>query len=263
MPKLTKKSHRYRFFPHLHLRCPYYWNGPSLNPLGFLSVTFKRSALPFIDFGTLFSHPFRAHFSGEKYSKLSRFFLDLGLDLWSRTIRFWTINNLEEYSELVNAPGPYSKSTLLQEHIANMLQEQGAFQIMVLEHIWLRQFFQVIDGVNHMQVLLTSKFESNFEFKKWTALLSKKKRKRYRRPSTIGGSWFHKGILWGLRKMTLMPQSVTINLTKVKITFNNLNPKWLKHVEVQCNFKFWNKIYFDRKFQTNLSTQNHENNFKD
>ena len=28
--QIDLKSHRYRFFPHLHLRCPYYWNGPSL-----------------------------------------------------------------------------------------------------------------------------------------------------------------------------------------------------------------------------------------
>ena len=30
MPKLTKKSHRYRFSPHLHLRCLYFRNRPCL-----------------------------------------------------------------------------------------------------------------------------------------------------------------------------------------------------------------------------------------
>ena len=34
---------------------------------------------------------------------------------------------------------------MLQEHIANMLLEQCAFQI-VLEHIWLKKFFQIKNG---------------------------------------------------------------------------------------------------------------------
>ena len=44
-----------------------------------------------------------------------------------------------------NSPGPYLKSTLLQEHIANMLLEQFAFQIRSWS-IWLRKFFQIING---------------------------------------------------------------------------------------------------------------------
>ena len=66
--------------------------------------------------------------------------LGVGWDAYkSRTTWFWTIrtlwsgaiNNLEDYSKVRYryAPCPYLTSILLQEHIANMLLEQCAFQI--------------------------------------------------------------------------------------------------------------------------------------
>ena len=59
-------------------------------------------------------------------------FWDFGCDLWS-----WTINNLEEYSKSnMIHPGPYSTHA------------PGAMctQIILLEHIWLKIFFQIIYG---------------------------------------------------------------------------------------------------------------------
>ena len=78
-------------------------------------------------------------------------FKDFNLDLWPRTswwswtIWFWTINNLEEHS----------KSNMLQKHYLNAHCSRSMFATcswsnvflnMVLEHIWLRIFFKIING---------------------------------------------------------------------------------------------------------------------
>ena len=51
--------------------------------------------------------------------------------------------HLEEYSKLKYAPGPYLKSILLKEHIANMLLEQCAFQIWSWSIFDLENFFRL------------------------------------------------------------------------------------------------------------------------
>ena len=43
--QIKLKSHRYRFFPHLHLRCLYYWNGPSLITIQKLQVMIIESLI--------------------------------------------------------------------------------------------------------------------------------------------------------------------------------------------------------------------------
>ena len=56
-----------------------------------------------------------------------------------------------------------------------------------------------------MQVLLTSKLESNFDFKKRTALVSKIEKET--EDLVLGRSWLNKDTICGWKKMTWMPQS--------------------------------------------------------
>ena len=68
--------------------------------------------------------------------------------IWSWTIRTWwswTIDNLKEYYKSSNAPGPYLKSTAPGAYSKHA---PGAVRIsnMILEYIWLRKFFQIMNG---------------------------------------------------------------------------------------------------------------------
>ena len=107
--------------------------------------------------------------------------------IWSWTIRTlwsWTINNLEEYSKsymlLDNtnqhcsrsmfaicswsmyafqilfkyAPGPYLKSTLLQEHVCYMLLEQYAFQIWSWSIFNLEYFSRLLMVQDHKVLMV-------------------------------------------------------------------------------------------------------------